>query len=75
MMKVPSRVMSKVWSLSRQPSDLDKYCTGLLLNRTELLEKHIEVIQGKLDVVSSMEQDLAQLLEALLNIIKTQRKL
>ncbi len=73
-MKVSSRV-TRSWSQERfqQSSELGLLCTVSSEHKTEQLVQHIEAFLVKLGEVSSMEQDLVQLLEVLLSIIKKKR--
>ncbi len=70
-MKVLSRV-SETWSQERFPdsSDLDSSSTEFIGSKIELLVKHIEAFLEELGEVSVMGQDLVQLLEVQLSIIK-----
>ncbi len=62
--------MNRTWSQSGLLSELDNWSTECTASKIELLVKHIEAFLEELVEVSNMGQDLAQLLEAQLSIIK-----
>ncbi len=54
---------------SEPQSELDRSSTEYIGSKIELLVKHLEAIQEEFATVSSMVQELEQLLEVQLNII------
>ncbi len=78
-MKVSSRVSELGWSWepSVLQSRLDSWSTKCTVSKIEQLVKHIVAFREELAEVSSMAQDLEQLLEAQLSITskKSQREI